>query len=298
VSVEDVRTSIKSLSGRYEIIDGVLWIKDFLNEQKNLPLNTFNNAHKKIISIINGRPDFIDATDCLPDDQGEYRRVSLSTKESVWIRDDGTCRYTNEKIKTLAGYELDHIHPRSKGGGDDYQNLACCTKQHNREKSDKIVDLKVPHFSASLAKKKLMNDPKLLKSFNSFFDRNLALIDGKLRDSNVSSGAKVSPIGRGSSSGKGNSPSNSKVKDYTPEFEEWWGLYKKGNKSTAFEAWKKQSPSDILEPTKVYIAYCKSIDRPMLDGQGFINQRTFETTWTHAAQGTSPLGNQDKPRAI
>ena len=90
-------------------------------------------------------------------------------------------------------------------------------------------------------------------------------------------------LSRGSGKGK------VEVKDYTPEFEEWWKVYKKGNKSTAFEAWKKQmvTPSVIMEPTKVYMAYCKSIDRPMLDGQGFINQRAFETSWTHDAQGTS-----------
>jgi hypothetical protein len=102
--------------------------------------------------------------------------------------------------------------------------------------------------------------------------------------------------GKGKGSGKGKGTGI----DYPPEFEEWWVVYKKGNKSKALEFWKKQKVSlvEILQPSKDYIAYCKSIDRTMLDGQGFINQRTFETTWTHSAQGTSPLGSQDKPRAI
>lgn len=88
------------------------------------------------------------------------------------------------------------------------------------------------------------------------------------------------------SKGKG----NSKGIQYTEDFDKWWAIYRKGNKSNAFDAWKSQHVkcSEIIASTEKYISYCKSIDRAMLDGQGFINQRTFETEWTHAAQGTAP----------
>lgn len=103
----------------------------------------------------------------------------------------------------------------------------------------------------------------------------------------------TSPIGKG----RGNS--KVKVKDYTPEFEEWWKLYKKGNKRNAFEAWSKQDIvlDTMLEQTRQYMRYCASIDRPMLDGQGFINQRAFETEWTHSAQGTK-AGGQTAHREV
>lgn len=75
--------------------------------------------------------------------------------------------------------------------------------------------------------------------------------------------------------------------NYTDDFSEWWAVYKKGNKKNAFAAWKKNAiPPDIIALTQKYISYCKSVDRPLLDGQGFLNQHTWETEWTHEAQGT------------
>ena len=96
-------------------------------------------------------------------------------------------------------------------------------------------------------------------------------------------------LGANKPSGKGKVKDKVTVKDYTPEFEEWWAVYRKGNKANAFSAWKKQKVTltEVLEPTKQYLAYCRDVDRALLDGQGFINQRAFETEWTHNAQGTS-----------
>ena len=85
-------------------------------------------------------------------------------------------------------------------------------------------------------------------------------------------------------------PPPRKRNEYPPDFEKWWSLYRKGNKQTAFKRWKqhKIGLDEIYEPTRQYIAYCKETDRIMLDGEGFINRRTFETEWTHEAQQTKP----------
>ena len=98
---------------------------------------------------------------------------------------------------------------------------------------------------------------------------------------------------QGKGEGKGLEKAKVRAKvasDYTPEFEEWWGVYKTGVKSNAFEAWKKQSPmpENLIDITKQYKAYCASADRQVKDGQGFLNQRMFESEWTHVAQGTKP----------
>jgi hypothetical protein len=89
-------------------------------------------------------------------------------------------------------------------------------------------------------------------------------------------------------------------KTYPPDFEGWWSIYKRGNKRNAFKRWKEVSPlpDNIIAITEEYVSYCKSTERQMKDGEGWLNGGFFETTWTHAAQGTSPLGSQDKPRAI
>lgn len=81
--------------------------------------------------------------------------------------------------------------------------------------------------------------------------------------------------------------------EYTADFEAWWKVYKKGVKHTAFQAWMKQLEllppiDDLINRTKQYKTYCAERDRPMMDGQGWLNQRYFESDWTHDAQGTKP----------
>lgn len=83
--------------------------------------------------------------------------------------------------------------------------------------------------------------------------------------------------------------------DYTEDFEEWWKVYKKGTKFTAFQAWNKQKAcplglpglEELTTKTEEYREYCLSMDRPMMDGQGWLNQRYFENEWSHTAQGTA-----------
>lgn len=80
---------------------------------------------------------------------------------------------------------------------------------------------------------------------------------------------------------------------YPDDFSRWWSVYKKGSKAQAFTAWKKQRISEDMVPilisaTETYKAYCQSIDRPLKDGQGWVNGRYWENEWTHAVQGTKP----------
>lgn len=99
---------------------------------------------------------------------------------------------------------------------------------------------------------------------------------------------------QGKGKGKGKVNTKKVTRDYTDDFEAWWKLYKKGSKADAFKAWNKQKMSDVsfdlLEAvTEQYKSYCSSMDRPLKDGQGWLNSRFFEDTWTHDAQGTMPV---------
>jgi len=81
--------------------------------------------------------------------------------------------------------------------------------------------------------------------------------------------------------------------NYTDNFEIFWKLYMKGSKSAAFRAWTKQKITvemftEIVKAVPIYKAYCSSIDRPMKDAQGWLNDHFWETSWTHDAQGTKP----------
>lgn len=70
---------------------------------------------------------------------------------------------------------------------------------------------------------------------------------------------------------------------YTQDFEEWWAIYRKGSKSSAFKRWKEQKqnfPEDIIEKTKQYLDYCQAVDRKVRDGEGWLNGQMWESDWT------------------
>jgi len=71
---------------------------------------------------------------------------------------------------------------------------------------------------------------------------------------------------------------------YSADFEAFWGQYGIGGKKAAFDAWKKQNPSDseiaeIMKSLPIYKEYCESSNRFKKDGQGWINGRFWETDW-------------------
>lgn len=53
----------------------------------------------------------------------------------VWARDLTSCRYCGKRVP-FNKFEVDHIHPFSKGGSDSYINLATACVTCNRKKSD------------------------------------------------------------------------------------------------------------------------------------------------------------------
>ena len=58
-----------------------------------------------------------------------YRRVMLS-RRNVLRRDDHRCQYCGEQN----GLTLDHVHPKSRGGPDSWENLvAACVPCNNRK---------------------------------------------------------------------------------------------------------------------------------------------------------------------
>lgn len=63
-----------------------------------------------------------------------YNRVLPWSKANIYVRDHGVCMYCGS---TEGKMTIDHIHPKSKGGKNTYQNtvLACYTC--NQKKGDK-----------------------------------------------------------------------------------------------------------------------------------------------------------------
>lgn len=59
--------------------------------------------------------------------------IPLSQRFEILQRDGFTCRYCG-RVAPETELEVDHIHPRSKGGGDEAENLVTTCRDCNRGK--------------------------------------------------------------------------------------------------------------------------------------------------------------------
>jgi 5-methylcytosine-specific restriction endonuclease McrA len=57
------------------------------------------------------------------------------TRRAVFARDLWTCQYCGTKRNSLT---VDHVIPRSKGGGSDWGNIVTCCAPCNRRKGDRL----------------------------------------------------------------------------------------------------------------------------------------------------------------
>lgn len=59
-------------------------------------------------------------------------------KENIWKRDGAACAYCRTPLK-LNEVTLDHIHPKSKGGSNDWLNLVSACQTCNCKKADELL---------------------------------------------------------------------------------------------------------------------------------------------------------------
>ena len=72
-------------------------------------------------------------------------RVAFNRK-NVFRRDDHTCQYCLSKTSDLT---LDHVLPRSRGGGTTWENVVACCRRCNAKKRDRT-----PEEAAMLLKRR------------------------------------------------------------------------------------------------------------------------------------------------
>ena len=59
------------------------------------------------------------------------------TKQNILKRDHGICQYCG---KSEGPMTVDHVIPRSQGGGETWENLVCACSMCNNKKDDKTID--------------------------------------------------------------------------------------------------------------------------------------------------------------
>ena len=65
-------------------------------------------------------------------------RPRKPTRINLYIRDKGVCQYCGDKL-TYEGSTLDHVLPKSRGGGDKWENLVLCCPPCNYKKGNKLL---------------------------------------------------------------------------------------------------------------------------------------------------------------
>jgi len=72
-------------------------------------------------------------------DRPMTRKPALLTRQNLKLRDKSTCQYCGKHESELRdGDELtrDHVHPRAKGGRDEWKNVLLACKKCNNKKAD------------------------------------------------------------------------------------------------------------------------------------------------------------------
>lgn len=67
------------------------------------------------------------------------KAISKKTRFEVFKRDKFTCQYCGKSAPDVI-LEIDHLHPVSKGGGNEILNLVTACKDCNRGKSNRTID--------------------------------------------------------------------------------------------------------------------------------------------------------------
>ena len=63
-----------------------------------------------------------------------FRRRAPLTKRGIFARDLGRCQYCGKPAENV-----DHILPRSKGGGHTWENVVACCRKCNTYKGDQLL---------------------------------------------------------------------------------------------------------------------------------------------------------------
>lgn len=135
VSITPVKKAISKTSiGLASILDPETYILYSFEEWMNLTVSEgedFIQSCKKKIKI----PEIIILSDY---ERLPQRDVKL-TRRNLLIRDNYTCQYSGKRIN-LETATIDHIIPRSRGGGSTWENLVMCCLDVNAKKANRTPE--------------------------------------------------------------------------------------------------------------------------------------------------------------
>lgn len=63
-----------------------------------------------------------------------YQRTVPLNRRAVFTRDDHTCQYCGRPAESI-----DHVHPRSRGGRHEWENVVAACRRCNTSKGDRLL---------------------------------------------------------------------------------------------------------------------------------------------------------------
>lgn len=80
----------------------------------------------------------------------EKAAMPVGKRLSIWERDGGKCCYCQIELEVSGNWHIDHKHPKSRGGGNEEENLALACAKCNQKKHAKTAE----EFMAQLAERR------------------------------------------------------------------------------------------------------------------------------------------------
>jgi 5-methylcytosine-specific restriction endonuclease McrA len=103
------------------------------------------------------------------------RKPGFSAR-AIWDRDGGICQYTGRRLKPGEG-NIDHVIPRSRGGGNTWQNCVLADKRINSRKGSKLPQeaglrlIRVPTEPREMPTTRLIRNAHQVRDWDLFLEK-------------------------------------------------------------------------------------------------------------------------------
>jgi 5-methylcytosine-specific restriction endonuclease McrA len=103
------------------------------------------------------------------------RKPGFSAR-AIWDRDGGICQYTGRRLKPGEG-NIDHVIPRSRGGGNTWQNCVLADKRINSRKGSKLPQeaglrlIRVPTEPREMPTTRLIRNAHQVRDWELFLEK-------------------------------------------------------------------------------------------------------------------------------
>ena len=138
----DSRAKIERAERRHRREMALALVRDRDNERCHY-CGSENGRHLTyLVPLTHGGEDDADnlVLACRSCDQRQRSKIGDIRRVDIYDRDDGRCAYCRVRLAREGNWHVDHVFPRSRGGGDGAENLVLTCANCNLSKGDRTLD--------------------------------------------------------------------------------------------------------------------------------------------------------------